>query len=118
MKKITNIFTFLTVATLPIVSVFAQGTDGTSIAVNPLKNVNTLEDLMPLLAGLISDLAAIAAVFFLIWSGFKFVVARGNPGKLDEAKSNFFYGVIGLAIMIGAKVIEEIISNTLTSTLS
>jgi hypothetical protein len=52
--------------------------------------------------------------FFLIWSGFKFVVAQGNEDKLRDAKDSFKYTIIGAILVIGAQVIVEVVKNILT----
>lgn len=79
---------------------------------NPIKS----DDLKSLLASLV-DLAivlgTIVAVFMFIWIGFQFVTAQGDEGKIKDAKGWFTYAVIGTAILIGSKVILEVIKSTL-----
>jgi len=53
------------------------------------------------------------AVLFIVWAGFKFVLAQGNPGELTEARSNFLHVIIGIGIFVGASLIASIIVNTL-----
>ncbi len=53
------------------------------------------------------------AILAIIWVGFKFVLAQGNPEKIKEARTWFFYIIIGLAILISARVIVEVVQNTL-----
>ncbi|MDD3662421.1 MAG: hypothetical protein PHT84_00990 [Candidatus Pacebacteria bacterium] len=56
----------------------------------------------------------------IIYSGFLFVSAAGNPEKLKNAKTTFIYTLIGAALLLGAFVlskaivttVEEIKSNT------
>lgn len=55
----------------------------------------------------------IVALFLLI-AGFKFVSARGNSSKLEEAKENFKFVIIGAALILGAWVIATLIGNTVT----
>ena len=55
----------------------------------------------------------VVALFMLI-AGYKFVSARGNSSKLDEAKQNFVYVVIGATLILGAWVIATLIGNTVT----
>lgn len=71
-------------------------------------------------AGLVEDIARVAvrigfivAVIFIIYSGLKFVMARGKPEELEKAKKNFLYVSIGTAILLGAYVIAKIIETTI-----
>lgn len=52
--------------------------------------------------------------FFIVLSGFYFVAARGNSGKLADAKRNFLYVIIGSALILGAWVLATLIGNTIT----
>jgi len=51
---------------------------------------------------------------FIVWSGFLFVSAQGNEGKLSEAKNNLLYVVIGSVLILGAWVIATLIGGTVT----
>jgi hypothetical protein len=55
------------------------------------------------------------AVFFLIWAGFKFVVARGSPDGIKKARTNIVNVFIGIAIFLGAWFLGQVIANTLNS---
>lgn len=50
-------------------------------------------------------IAGIAAVGFIIWGGFQYMTAVGDPGKLAGAKNTLINAVIGLAIAILSSVI-------------
>jgi hypothetical protein len=51
---------------------------------------------------------------FIVYAGFKFVAARGNPGKLSEARTNFVYVILGALLILGAWIIATIIGGTVT----
>ncbi len=55
------------------------------------------------------------AVLAIIYSGFLFVTAGGNDGKLKEAKEKFYCVLIGIAILLGAEILSKVIENTVTS---
>jgi hypothetical protein len=57
----------------------------------------------------------VVAVCFIIYSGFLFVTARGKPEQITKAKTNFFWTIIGVAILLGARVIVSIITGTIES---
>ncbi len=55
------------------------------------------------------------AVLFIVYAGFKFVVAQGNPEELSAARKNMLYTVIGIAIFVGASLIAGVIVNTMVA---
>lgn len=50
---------------------------------------------------------------FIVYSGFLFVLARGNEGKLTTAKNNFLYVIIGTILILGAWVIATMLAGTI-----
>jgi len=74
------------------------------------------------ITALLSDILAIVVrvgtpvvVLAIIYAGFKFVAARGNSEKIDEAKRTLLYVVIGAAIILGAEILKEVIEGTVAS---
>ena len=49
---------------------------------------------------------------FIVYSGFMFVIARGNESMLSEAKKNFFFVIVGSILILGAWVIATLIGGT------
>ncbi len=102
----------------------AKTPDGSGGAASQQKSIPKLEnpiyaDNVQELLYTIVDLAiligVIIATFVFIFIGFKFVMAQGDPAALTKARSWFLSAVIGTALLLGAKVIMEVIKNTLTS---
>ncbi len=79
---------------------------------NPL-NVESIEEVIYLAIDILIYVGVAFAIIAIIYTGFKFVWAQGNPGEIEEAKRRFFYILIGLAILISSRVIVEIIQATL-----
>lgn len=79
---------------------------------NPLK-VGSIEEIILLVVDLAIYVGVAFAVLVLIFIGFGFVMAQGNPEKIKEAKMWLLYVIVGLAILISSKVIVEIIKTTL-----
>ncbi len=48
----------------------------------------------------------------IIYSGFLFVTALGNPGKIEEAKKTLTNTIIGAALLLGAWGLSELIVET------
>ena len=51
-------------------------------------------------------------VIAIIWAGFTFILAQGDPNKLKEAKERLKWTLIGTAILFGASLITKVISGT------
>lgn len=45
------------------------------------------------------------ATFFIIWSGLKFVMAKGSDTEITAAKKMFWYTIIGTAILLAASLL-------------
>ena len=68
-----------------------------------------------ILKNVIMPLAAVAAVGYIIWAGFSYVTAQGNPGKIAEAHKRLLYALIGTGILLGAAAISQVIQATVKS---
>ncbi len=79
--------------------------------INPIK-INTLNGFIKiLLEGIIKIGIPIVAIA-LVYSGFLFVSAVGDPGKLKKAKDAFIYCLAGAAILLGSWALAQMISDT------
>lgn len=81
---------------------------------NPLK-VNSLTGLLNLIVDAAIQLGTIVLVLALIWTGFKFVAARGNPTEIANTRKMLFWVVLGGLLLLGAKGLSEVIKSTATS---
>jgi len=105
----------LAVLVAPLQLVYADNLNGGGAQIkleNPLKNVTTVEGLIAAVLDFIVKIGTVIAVFFVILSGFQFVLARGNPEGISKAKTTFLWTIVGALILIGAKVLSEVICNT------
>ncbi len=82
---------------------------------NPLA-VTSIAGLVQKFVEIFSYFMVILAVLAFIWVGFQFVLAQGKPEKLKELKIWLAYIVVGVAIVIGARIMVNIIINTLEAT--
>lgn len=55
-------------------------------------------------------LAGAVAAGFFVWGGFRYITSSGNPEALDGAKKTIMYSAVGLAVVLGAFVISNIVS--------
>lgn len=120
------IFAFLTlliVFSLPLIPIaYGQGSytapSGSNRSLqNPLSGVSDIPTLIGRILDVVVEIGGYVAVIALIWTGFLFVKAQGNKDALTDAKRAFFYTVIGVAILIGAKALSLAITGTLRGVL-
>jgi len=83
--------------------------------VNPLGANTTLMSLLQRILDFVIQIGAIIVVLMLVYVGYKFVVAQGEPGKLSEAREMLLWTVIGALILLGAKVIATGIEATVNA---
>jgi len=82
---------------------------------NPLGSTNSLFGFLNKIIDALLQLGAVVAAVAVIYAGFMFVTAQGDEGKIKTAKATLLYTVIGLAILLGARVIASVIENTIRS---
>jgi NAD/NADP transhydrogenase beta subunit len=51
----------------------------------------------------------IVAVIFLLWAGFLFITAGGDPDKVNTARQNVMYAMVGVAVAVLAKGIVSLV---------
>jgi len=112
------IYTTIITAFLILISktqVYAQygeggGGSGSGIK-NPLKS-DSIQAFVSDLLGVVIQVGVVVVVLMIIFAGFKFVTAQGAPDKISEAKRALFWALIGGLIVLGARAISEVVSNT------
>ena len=104
-----NIFSFIHLAK-------AEQCDGTdsSILCNPLKT-DSFTSLMESISQLAVEIGIPIAALFIIYSGLKLVMARGNEEDIKKAKTGLTWAIIGSGILIGAWTIMKILQSTVES---
>lgn len=89
---------------LPLVS-FAETLD------NPL----VFTSLTSFLEGVLSVVIMIAfpiIVLFIVFIGFKFIAAQGNPEELKKVRAYLFWAIVGALIILGAQALLMAIGGT------
>lgn len=92
------------------------GEDGASVTLqNPLKDIDSLPELLTAILRGVVRIGAIFLIVMLVWVGFLFVMARGNPEEISKARSALMWTVIGGLILLGAEAISQVIQSTVGS---
>jgi hypothetical protein len=97
-------------------NVTGGNTQSTFTLRNPLKGIDSVGGLLAKFIEILSYLFILLAVLMIIWTGLQMILARGNPEKLKEQGQRLGYILIGVALVIGARVIITVIINTLEAT--
>ena len=107
MKKliITQAFVvfFLAIAT----PVFAQSADVSRIQ-------NFIQNIIQVLV----TLSGLMATGFFVWGGVGYITSSGNPEALEKSKRTILYSSVGLAIVLGAFILSNIVTQMATSAFS
>lgn len=79
---------------------------------NPLDpSLGSIPDLLLAILNVVIIIAMPIVALYIIYAGFMYVAAQGNPVKVQEATRALTYGVIGGVIIVGAVAILAIIRN-------
>lgn len=99
----------LGVTTIPSVALAATG-GGFN---NPLNGIDSIGGFVKALLGAVLYILYPLAVLALLYSGFMFVSARGNTDTLKTAKTNFFWTIVGVTLLLGAWALTELLKGTI-----
>lgn len=87
--------------------------------INPLGNTSCssngtcLSSFLTSILRLVIQIGAVVVVLMLVYVGFLFVVARGDPGKITTARTALLWTVIGALVLLGAQAIASGIQATI-----
>ncbi|MDP4127592.1 MAG: pilin [Bacillota bacterium] len=52
-------------------------------------------------------------VLFIVYGGFKYVTSAGNKEQAESAKKTLTYAIIGLVIIVLAKIVVSLVTNSI-----
>lgn len=104
MKKALLINSLIAATLITASPVFAQSAD-----------VSKVQSFIKNIIQVLVTLAGLVAAGFFVWGGFRYITSSGNPESLDGAKKTILYSAIGLAIVLGAYVLMNIVTQIATS---
>ena len=118
MKKLKNILVGVAMLALPLGTMLHSPiVHAAPDLTSNLTDVNSeadlgSEDLTATIGKLISALLSVLGVIFLlliIWAGFTWMTAQGDPKKVDKAKDILITSVVGLIILLSAYAISTFV---------
>jgi lysylphosphatidylglycerol synthetase-like protein (DUF2156 family) len=77
-------------------------------------DVTKIETFIKSVIQILVTIAGLVAMGFFVWGGVGYITSSGNPESLDRSKKTLLYSAIGLAIVLGAFVLTNIISDLAT----
>ena len=81
---------------------------------NPLASQNS--SLMSLITDILNKvvmpIAAVFVTFWIIYAGFKYVIAQGKPAEIEKAHKTLLWSLIGAGILLGAAAISQVVQKT------
>lgn len=118
MRTIRNIFWgALATWLLSAGNVSADATGGTPVTFkldSPLKNIGGIDQLVKVIIdSIVLPLGVSIAVLFIIYSGFLYVKAQGNPGEITKAHKALAWTLVGTAVLLGAWVLAQLVGGTI-----
>jgi len=81
---------------------------------NPLRE-KTFEGLVELITTWLVRIATPIGVIVIVYAGAKFLMAKGEPNKINEAKTILWYAIIGLAIVFAAKGLVSLVQSIISA---
>lgn len=113
--KFSFVFVFAFMLLAPILYVNAD-TNITTTINNPLgeSGPQNIPDFIKKIIEVVLTVGVPIVALAIIYTGFLFVKAQGNPEAIKKAKDSLMYVLIGAALLLGAFVIAQAIGSTIT----
>lgn len=77
--------------------------------------VSNVESFIKSIILVLTSIAGLIAVAFIVIGGIGYITSSGNPEHLDRSKRTLIYSGLGLSISIGAFVIGNIVTSLATN---
>jgi len=77
-------------------------------------DVTKIETFIKSIIQVLVTIAGLVAAGFFVWGGVGYITSSGNPETLDRSKKTILYSAIGLAVVLGAFVLTNIVSDLAT----
>jgi len=76
-------------------------------------NVSAITELLSRLLNVATEVGLAASALFLAWAGFLYMTAGGSPRRMESAKDAAFAAVGGLAVVLLAHTIAELVNSAI-----
>lgn len=93
----------------------AATTQSSGTLLNPLKAGTSIPALLADILQIVIQVGSVVVVLMIVYTGFKYVMARGNPGEVGKAHEMLKWTVIGALVLLGSQAIASAIQATVTA---
>lgn len=76
----------------------------------PLKDINTLADLINIIVKFVYPFAGILLFIYLVWGGYDYLLSQGNPEKVKGAQGKLTSAIIGFVLLFISYILVRIIA--------
>ena len=90
------------------------GNTGTTL-INPLSGSGNLNSFLEGIRNFVIRIGTVVVVLMIVFVGFKFVTARGEPGEITKARTMLLWTIVGALILLGAQAIRISITATINA---
>lgn len=73
--------------------------------INPLQGGGNLESFLNSILAVVIRIGTVVVILMMVYVGYLFVAARGEPGEITKARQALLWTVVGALILLGAQVI-------------
>lgn len=78
-------------------------------------DITKIQDFIQNIIQIFVTLSGLIATGFFVYGGIGYITSSGNPESLEKSKRTIIYSSLGLAIVLGAFVISNIVTQMATS---
>ncbi len=110
MKNIKQLFVIAAFVAVGLPLIVADAAFAADVA-----GVKETQDFIRSVITVVAGFAGLVAAGFFVMGGFTYITSSGNPERLDRAKNTLLWSGIGLAIVIAAFVISNIVVTLATN---
>ena len=118
MKKIFNkvqYWIILGVLFLPLGFVLGNKDIKTEVKLKNPIDAKTFQELVEAILEIVVTIGTPIAILAIIYCGFLFVSAQGKPEKLKDARTALLWTIVGVVVLLGAKLLATVIAGTITN---
>lgn len=83
---------------------------GKHIIAGPLKNVNTVGDIVNRVLGFFVPFVGIILTFTFVWAGYELLTSGGNPDKVNSARAKLTTAIIGVILLVSSFLVVRIVA--------
>jgi hypothetical protein len=107
--------TFLAIFIVTVLAPRLAFADGIQYSLPNFLQVNSIEELLLAILNVLIVIATPIIILFIIYGGFLYVTAQGNPEQIKTATRTLTYAIIGGILIIGATAAAAIIKNMIAA---